>query len=180
MPSGFGFTHHSIAILYHQVPIRTIRTLFIAVRWSSLRLTLRVCEAGPLWSPSPSRGIPPEGLWAGAEWVVGARLGMGGYRRGRRRRKGGSHAAATVCGCSASSSCAAQWTPWALGPPSPLHPPRRVNSSSIHWRPEYTAPFPVVRTHAPTGTPWFTTTGTHVVHHFRYEHVGESTPFAPR
>jgi hypothetical protein len=34
-PRGFGFVHHSIAILYHQVPNPsiTIRHFFIAVWW---------------------------------------------------------------------------------------------------------------------------------------------------
>jgi hypothetical protein len=46
---------------------------------------------------------------------------------------------------------------------------------------EYTARFPVVRTHART----YRYTVVHHyrfarVHHFRYEHVDESTPFAPR
>ena len=35
VPRGFGFVHHSIAILYHEVPNPnlTIRNFFIAVRW---------------------------------------------------------------------------------------------------------------------------------------------------
>jgi hypothetical protein len=36
VPRGFGFVHHSIAILYHEVPNPnlTIRHFFIAVSWS--------------------------------------------------------------------------------------------------------------------------------------------------
>jgi hypothetical protein len=31
VPRGFGFVHHSIAILYYEVPCITIRNFFIAV-----------------------------------------------------------------------------------------------------------------------------------------------------
>jgi hypothetical protein len=68
---------------------------------------------------------------------------------------------------------------------------------SMHWRPEYTAPFPAVRTyarthartHAHTDALWFTVTGPHTFitttgtgtlmsqHHLH--HVDESTPTAP-
>jgi hypothetical protein len=39
VPRGFGFVHHSIAILYHQVPNPniTIRNFFIAVRYGRVR-----------------------------------------------------------------------------------------------------------------------------------------------
>ena len=62
------------------------------------------------------------------------------------------------------------------------HPITSRSVHSIHGRPEYTARFPAVRTHART----------HLqvhhghyyryahVHHFRYAHVDESTPIAPR
>jgi hypothetical protein len=38
VPRGFGFVHHSIAILYHEVPNLniTIRNFFIAVEWGEL------------------------------------------------------------------------------------------------------------------------------------------------
>jgi hypothetical protein len=50
---------------------------------------------------------------------------------------------------------------------------------------QYTAPFPVVRTHARTHARTYRYTAVHHyrytrVHHFRYEHVDESTPIAPR
>jgi hypothetical protein len=38
VPRGFGFVHHSIGILYHEVPNPnlTIRDFFIAVRWGTV------------------------------------------------------------------------------------------------------------------------------------------------
>ena len=72
-----------------------------------------------------------------------------------------------------------QWLGW-----YPLHRQQERSVLSIHWRPEYTARFPVVRTHArthaPTGTPWFTT-GTHTfITTSGTSNVDESTPIAPR
>jgi hypothetical protein len=73
-----------------------------------------------------------------------------------------------------------QWSGW-----YPLHRQQERSVDSIHWRPEYTAPFPAVRTHARTHTRTYRYTMIHHyryahVHHFRYAHADETTPIAPR
>ena len=47
VPRGFGFVHHSIAILYHQVPNLsiTIRNFFIAVQQQQPQQPPRACSA---------------------------------------------------------------------------------------------------------------------------------------
>jgi hypothetical protein len=64
---GFGFVHHSIALLYHEVPnpSLTIRKFFIAVRRGSraprLPCTALVCPHKPfsLKTPWPPQGRTP-------------------------------------------------------------------------------------------------------------------------
>ena len=55
---------------------------------------------------------------------------------------------------------------------------------SIYWRPEYTARFPVVRTHARTHARTYRYTMVHQhryahAHHFRYAHADESRESGP-
>jgi hypothetical protein len=48
VPRGFGFVHHSIAILYHEVPNPnlTIRNFFIAVRRRATGLVRYLIDSG--------------------------------------------------------------------------------------------------------------------------------------
>jgi hypothetical protein len=71
VPRGFGFVHHSIAILYHQVPNLsiTIRNFFIAVHHATHRnlrgllghasWTLAGSRVGGAAAGGRSRGVPP-------------------------------------------------------------------------------------------------------------------------
>ena len=67
VPRGFGFVHHSIAILYHQVPNPnlTIRNFLIAVRREQRRTRRAAAAAAP--NPHPHR----HGRGAAARRVVG-------------------------------------------------------------------------------------------------------------
>jgi hypothetical protein len=67
VPRGYGFVHHSIAILYHQVPNLsfTIRNFFIAVRrrwWGVGGLRGRVGVRGEAGSGGRSGG--EQGAWS--------------------------------------------------------------------------------------------------------------------
>jgi hypothetical protein len=75
-PRGFGFVHHSIALLYHQVPNRslTIRHFCIAVSHSPTCFSL-----APRWRPVTPRWLRPRRRrW----WRR-----RNGYRWRRRRRR---------------------------------------------------------------------------------------------
>jgi hypothetical protein len=101
VPRCFGFVHHSIAILYHEVPNpnnTTIRNFFIAVRWSRSSVALlrtlvganpAPCFHGALPVPPrpsraagllyffPSRAVPNQAVARRRPSSVGASLACG-------------------------------------------------------------------------------------------------------
>jgi hypothetical protein len=82
VPRGFGFVHHSIAILYHEVPNPnlTIRNFFIAVARSCCAACWRRLHP----PPPPLRSVEAAG--AAAEGAVVIDTVRGARRRGVRKQ----------------------------------------------------------------------------------------------
>jgi hypothetical protein len=112
VPRGFGFVHHSIAILYHEVrnPNLTIRSCFIAVRRAGAPLSAATAPPPPpaaragtasaaAWSPTRrawrvagARRTPPRGAsrWSRVRVRLGVGLGLDGWRGACRSWGGGT------------------------------------------------------------------------------------------